>query len=371
MQALHCRDGADAAAPPRQAGRLLGPADRPRARLQRARRPASAARGRHRPARQADRHGRGRVPGVHQLPLHDLQRDRVGRDVRGPRRHRPRLGRVPDRFVGRVRLVRGAGDPDVARARVQDDHGQLQPGDGLDRLRRGGSALLRDHLARDGAGHLRGGAVVGRDHLDGRADAEQQRAAAAPAERQGARHVAGDDRHGREPVQVLAHARPDRGRSAALEGADPRRRGARLLHQGRLPRPRPPLVRPLRRGDERRLLGRRPRRLPDPGGRGLARAPGRHLQVHRGGQGDRDGRRRARRQARDALRVRARRERRRALGRRYPHPPAAGPRPAHRRAHRGRHAEDRQRAQRHRPAQHPVHRQEQRDQGARICASAV
>ena len=85
----------------------------------------------------------------------------LGRGGRGPpdgaqaaRRH-PRLRPEPDRAGNRVRLLlrpRGAGVP---RARLRGRDGQLQPGDGLDRLRHVGPPLLRAARRRGGARDLR------------------------------------------------------------------------------------------------------------------------------------------------------------------------------------------------------------------------
>mmetsp|Transcript_32049 Transcript_32049/g.83891 ORF Transcript_32049/g.83891 Transcript_32049/m.83891 type:complete len:358 (-) Transcript_32049:631-1704(-) len=99
--------------------------------------------------------------------------------------------------------------------------------------------------------------------------------------------------------------------------------------------------------------------------RGVARPPGRHLQVHRGRQGDR-GRRRRQQRPRGQLRDRrARRERRRALGRRHARAARTEalrrdvpPRQAH-------HARDRQGAQHLGAVQPAAPLQGQRGQGDR------
>ncbi|TQS32557.1 hypothetical protein Golomagni_07123 [Golovinomyces magnicellulatus] len=167
-----------------------------------------------------------------------------------------------------------------------------------------------DHCAR----HLRHGAVVRCDRLDGWPDVQQHRAAPAPPERQDPRHFSRDDRHGREPIQVLAHARQDRRGPAHVEGAHQLRGGPVRLRPLRLPRAGASVVRAEWCRHERRLLARGPQQLPLAGGCHQPRAPRRHHQVPRGRQGDRDGRRRQGRQDDDALRLRARRERRCALG---------------------------------------------------------
>src|SRR5262249_868440 len=60
-----------------------------------------------------------------------------------------------DRPGDRVRLLLGPRGQDLSRARLRGRDGQLQPGDGLDRLRHLQPALLRASLRRRGAGDLR------------------------------------------------------------------------------------------------------------------------------------------------------------------------------------------------------------------------
>ena len=60
-----------------------------------------------------------------------------------PRGARHRLGPGPDRAGDRVRLLRGPRRGEPALPRLGGGHGELQPGDGLDRLRRLLAPLLR------------------------------------------------------------------------------------------------------------------------------------------------------------------------------------------------------------------------------------
>ena len=102
------------------------------------------------------------------------------RRVRGaPRRPAerddPRLRPEPDRPGDRVRLLLRARRDDRARVRPRRGDGQLQPGDGLDRLRHVRPAVLRAAHARGRAGDRRGRAAGGRDRVLRRPDAAAAR----------------------------------------------------------------------------------------------------------------------------------------------------------------------------------------------------
>ena len=100
------------------------------------------------PRRLVRRRGRGGV----ELLLLDLGRGgRGGADGRQAARRHPRLGPEPDRAGDRVRLLLRPRRADVPRARLRGGDGQLQPGDGLDRLRHLRPALLRAARRRGGA----------------------------------------------------------------------------------------------------------------------------------------------------------------------------------------------------------------------------
>ena len=112
---------------------------------QRPRRPGpGGAAGARRPAHVQDgRHLRRRVRGVHALPLLHLRgRGRGPPSERRPGRH-PGLGSEPHRPGHRVRLLLRPRLHVAARRRLRDGHGQLQPRDGVDRLRHVRPPLLR------------------------------------------------------------------------------------------------------------------------------------------------------------------------------------------------------------------------------------
>ena len=81
--------------------------------------------------------------------------DEAPPDGRQASRRHPRLRPEPDRAGHRVRLLLRARGEGVSRARLRGRDGQLQPGDGLDRLRHVEPPLLRAARRRGGAGDLR------------------------------------------------------------------------------------------------------------------------------------------------------------------------------------------------------------------------
>ena len=107
------------------------------------------------PGVQAHRHLRRRVRLAHRLHVLHLRRalrGRAGGRVPALRReegHHPRRRAEPDRAGHRVRLLLLPRLLRAPRRRLRDHHGQLQPRDGLDRLRHLRPALLR-------AAHRRG-----------------------------------------------------------------------------------------------------------------------------------------------------------------------------------------------------------------------
>jgi hypothetical protein len=138
--ALGCRDAL------RQAEGLLGQAPRQAARLQSARGAQGAPPPGSAPRLQACGHMRGGVldaDGVHVLDLRECRREC---EANRPRRKKIMvLGRraEPHRTGYRVRLLLRPRGPRDARGRLRDHHGQLQPGDGLDRLRHLRPPVLR------------------------------------------------------------------------------------------------------------------------------------------------------------------------------------------------------------------------------------
>ena len=100
----------------------------------------------------------------------------------------PRRRPQPHRPGHRVRLLLRARGAGAARGRLRDHHGQLQPGDGVDRLRHLRPAVLRAAHARGRAGDHRRREARGRDRAVRRPDAAAAGGAAAERGRQAARH---------------------------------------------------------------------------------------------------------------------------------------------------------------------------------------
>ncbi len=282
-----------------------------------------------------------------------LSHSEVRRGERPERRH-PRLRPEPDRPGDRVRLLLRARGDDGARVRPRRGDGQLQPGDGLDRLRHLRPPLLRAAHGRGRARRDRAGAARGRDRPVRRPDAAAACQGARGGGREPARHAGRRDRPGRGPRPLRGAAAPPRDRPPAVRHRAQRRGGAGDRRAGRLPAARPALLRARRPGDGDLLLGRGPRRLPRPARQGEPRAPAAARSLPRGR--DRGRRRRALRRHR--LRARRRHAARRGGGgplRRLGLRAAADePRPRDARADRGDDAHDRARARRDRADQHPV-----------------
>ena len=113
----------------------------------------------------------------------------------------------PHRPGHRVRLLLRARGVRAARRRVRDHHGQLQPGDGVDRLRHFGPPVLRAADARGRARDRRQGKALGRDRAVRRPDAAQARARPRRRRRADHRHQRRLDRHRRGPRALPAAAR--------------------------------------------------------------------------------------------------------------------------------------------------------------------
>ncbi len=150
-----------------------------------------------------------------------VRRGRADAEEEG--RH-PRQRPEPHRPGHRVRLLLLSRRVRLPRGRLRDGDGQLQSGDGVDRLRHRRPALLRAaHVrGRDGGDRARAQrrrrGVVRRAVR--RADAAQAGAAAARGRRDHPRHVARFDRPGRGPPALLAAA------------VGPRRAAAGQRHRG-------------------------------------------------------------------------------------------------------------------------------------------
>ena len=175
-----------------QATRLLRRPDRQAHRLVRRRRARAPQEGERRPGLCPRRHLRRRVRRAHAVPLFDVRDGERGEARLDRRRRSSSSAAVPNR-IGQgiefdyccVHARAGA-----ARARVRDRHGQLQPRDGVDRLRHLGSPVFRAAHARGRARDLRRRAAGGRDRAVRRADAAQARGAAREGRREAPRHDA-------------------------------------------------------------------------------------------------------------------------------------------------------------------------------------
>ena len=275
---------------------------------------------------QDGRHLRGRVRGLHAVPL---------RHLRGGGRGAPSDARPRRSSSGRDRTGSGRASssttaactrPCAARRRLRDGDGQLQPRDGLDRLRHLGPPLLRaaDRRGRGQRARRRAGrrrdASVGVIVVARRADpAQAGRIAPARArardepglDRPGrgpraleralrrARHSPAARRHRHDHAEALAVAREvgypvllrpsyvlggrameivydDDGVAPGHAGADDRRAGPRGRGHGRAARARRPLLGGRDRG-RRRRRSRPRRRGPHRGGHGARRGGGRAL----------------------------------------------------------------------------------------------
>ena len=192
----------------RRLAKLLGTTgDAVRGRRDRARRAAGV---------QARRHLRRRVRHAHRVPLLDLRGGVRGAADRPEEDHGPRRRAEPDRAGDRVRLLLRARGARAPRGRVRDDHGQLQPGDRLDRLRHLRPALLRAADARGRARDRRQGKAGRRDRPVRRADAAQARARPGAERRADHRHHARHDRRRGGPRAV-----PEAADRAGLAGSRP------------------------------------------------------------------------------------------------------------------------------------------------------
>ena len=92
---------------------------------------------------QGGRHVRRRVRGADAVSLRHLRGRGRGPRHGGPQGRDPRLGSQPDRPRHRVRLLLRARQHGPTCRGLRDGHGQLQPRDRVDRLRRVGSSVFR------------------------------------------------------------------------------------------------------------------------------------------------------------------------------------------------------------------------------------
>ena len=124
---------------------------------------------------QARRHLRRRVRDPDRVPVFDLRGGVRSATDRPQEGHRPRRRAQPHRPGHRIRLLLRACGAGAARGRVRDHHDQLQPGDGLHRLRHLRSALLRAPDARGRARDRARREALRRDRSVRRPDSAQAR----------------------------------------------------------------------------------------------------------------------------------------------------------------------------------------------------
>ena len=326
---VHGRDGG--------AGARRGPRGGPRAQLQ------------------GGGHLRGRVRGGDALLLLGLGAHGGARGAarRAPERRDPRLRAEPDRAGHRVRLLLRARRDDGARVGPRRGDDQLQPGDGLDRLRHLRPPLLRAAHARGRARRDRARAAGGRDRPVRRPDAAEACGWAGRRRRAAAGHARGLDPQGGGQAELRGAARRARPARTAVRHGRVARPGARGGRRRGLPAAGASVLRAGRPRDGDLLLAgaapglpqahqrrRRPDHLPRPLPRERDRDR-RGRPMRRRGRGDR----------RDHA---ARRGGRRALGRLGLRDPGDVARAGHDAPGRGGHRGDREGARRDRADQHPV-----------------
>ena len=209
---------------------------------------------------QVGRHLRRRVRGRDALLLLGLGAPRPAHEVRRgdrPERRDPRLRAEPDRAGHRVRLLLRARRDDRARVGPRRGDDQLQPGDGLDRLRHLRPPLLRAAHARGRARRDRGRAAGGRDRPVRRPDAAEARGRPGRRRRAAARHA----RSSRSTWPRTGPASARCSTSSACSGppyatAESHERGARGGRRRRLPAAGAPVLRARRPRDGDLLLAR-------------------------------------------------------------------------------------------------------------------
>ncbi len=246
---------------PGQAVRLLRrPARLPVGR-DRSRRAHPSARGGGAGHLQDRRHVRGRVRGVHPVSLQHLRgrgRDRAADQARG---HHPGQRTEPDRSGCRVRLLLCPRRVRTPRRGLRDGDGQLQSGDGLDRLRHERPAVLRTPHERRRAERLppvaRSRRRARRDRQPGRSNPAQARAPTRAQWHPDPRHLTRVDRRGRGPRAVQRAVQPSRHPAARRCHGDLRRRSRRGCEHHRVPGVGAALVRARRARDADRLRRRR------------------------------------------------------------------------------------------------------------------
>ena len=207
----------------------------------------------------------------------------------------PRVRAEPDRPGHRVRLQLRACRDHVEPGRFRDRDGQLQPRDGVHRLRHRRPAVLR---AADLRGRPRGvlrrirlrrrrSGRGRRDRAARRADAAGPGAATRRRRRADRRHQPEGDRPGRGPRRVRRGAQHRRAARAAVRHRDQLRAGPPDRRRHRLPGAGPAVLRAGRARHGDRLRRGNAAGLHHPRHRTLARAPGAGRPVPRGRHRDR------------------------------------------------------------------------------------
>ena len=195
-----------------------------------------------------------------------------GRARRPAERDDPRLGPEPDRPGHRVRLLLRARGDDRARVRPRRGDGQLQPGDGLDRLRHLRPAVLR---AADARGRARRSSRSSSPRASSSSSGARRRSSSRPGWRPRAcRCWAPSPRRSTSPRTAGASARllGELGlKRAAVRDRALGRGGAGRRAGRRLPAARAAELRARRPRDGDRLRPRRPARLPATAANGSGR----------------------------------------------------------------------------------------------------
>jgi carbamoylphosphate synthase large subunit len=230
---------------------------------------------------QACRLVRRRVSDRHRLHVLDLRGGLRVEPQRPAQGDDPRRRAEPHRSGHRVRLLlrtRGAG---AARGGVRDHHGQLQPGDGVHRLRHRRPAVLRAADLRGRVRGLPGRIAVGSgrsrrdrgDRATRRADPAGSRAPAGGRRDSDRRHPPGGDRPRRGPWPLRSGADQRRFAGAEVRHRHQFRGSPRNRLRDRLSRAGAALLRARRSRHGDRLRREDPARLHHPGHPTLTRAP--------------------------------------------------------------------------------------------------
>ena len=239
-----------------------------------ARSPRAPQRTRRQGRLQPRRHLRRRVRKLHAVSLFELRIRVRSQRLLAQEGHDPGQRPQPHRPGNRVRLLLLPRLLRAAGIRRRVDHGQLQSGDRLHRLRHQRPPLLRAPHARRSAEHLRHRKARRRDRAVRRPDAADAGAPAQSRRRPDHRHRSRQHRSGRRPQAVRQAARRSENSVARQRLGDQRRRGLRHRPLHRLPGAGAPQLRARRprHGDRLRRRHRPPLHA---GGRDLLAKPSR------------------------------------------------------------------------------------------------